>query len=158
YLRRRFDLPAAPTSAIIKVTADTRYRLYVNGHLVNRGPARGFPQAQPIDEIDITAELKAGPNVIAAHVLSFGISTAQNVFRDRAGFFLEGAALCANHATVDVSSNHTWRLREARGYRRYVCRSGSQMGFQEHYDVARDAFAGDPDGFNWTLPGYDDSN
>ena len=158
YLRKRFELPSAPETAVVRVTADTRYRLYVNGNLVCRGPARGFPQAQPVDEIDLAPFLKSGQNVVAAHVLSFGISTAQNVFRDRAGFFLDGAATCVSGATIDVSSNHTWRLREARGYRRYVCRSGSQMGFQEHYDVACDAFAGDPDGFNWLLPGYDDAS
>src|SRR5205085_2894483 len=79
YLRKRFELHAAPKSAHIRVTADTRYRLYVNGTMVIRGPARGFPHALPVDELDIAPHLKAGPNVVAAHVLSFGISTAQSV-------------------------------------------------------------------------------
>ena len=157
YLRKRFDLTSAAKTALIRVTADTRYKLFVNGTLVQRGPARGFPQCQPTDELDIASYLKVGHNVIAAHVLSFGISTAQNVFRDRAGFFLEGVAACETGAPVELDSNHTWRVKEARGYRRYVARSASQMGFQEHYDVTRDAFAGESDGLNWLLPGYDDA-
>jgi hypothetical protein len=156
YLRKRFELPASATKAIVQVTADTRYQLFVNGVLVGRGPARGFPQSLPLDELDITPYLRKGPNVLAAHVLSFGISTAQNVFRDRAGFFLEGKAVCENGAAIELDSNHTWRLKDAKGYRRYVSRSGSQMGFQEHYDAARDAF--DPDGINWMQPGFDDAD
>lgn len=158
YLRKRFELPGTPRTAVVQVTADTRYKLYVNGTLVLRGPARGFPQELPVDELDIAPYLRKGPNVLAAHVLSFGISTAQNVFRDRAGFFLEGKAVCENDAILDLDSNHTWRLKSAKGYRHYVCRSASQMGFQEHYDAARDAFAGDPDAINWMQPGYDDTD
>ncbi len=157
YLRKRFELTSAVKSAVVRVTADTRYKLFVNGTLVVRGPARGFPQYQPVDELDIAPYLKTGPNVLAAHVLSFGISTAQNVFRDRAGFFCEGSVTFESGMPVELDSNHTWRLKAARGYRRYVARSASQMGYQEHYDVARDAFAGDPDGVNWMLPGYDDA-
>ena len=69
YLRKRFELASAPKSAPIRVTADTRYKLFVNGTLVVRGPARGFPQYQPVDELDIAPYLKSGPNVLAAHVL-----------------------------------------------------------------------------------------
>lgn len=161
YLRKRFELPAAPLSARIRVAADTRYRLFVNGSLVVPcGPARGFPHALPVDELDIGPCLHAGPNVIAAHVLSFGISTAQNVFRDRAGFFLEGVAECHGGATVALHSDPSWRVKEAVAFRRYANVSGSRrerIGFQEHYDAARDELAVPAAGPDWTLPAYDDA-
>ena len=45
--RRTFELAAVPKKAEINVTADTNYRLYVNGVHVLRGPARGFQDAVP---------------------------------------------------------------------------------------------------------------
>ena len=121
-----------------------------------RGPARGFPHSLPVDELDLAPFLIAGVNLLAVHVLSFGISTAQNVFRDRAGFYLEGLAVCQNGLNVELDSNQTWRFQEAPGYRRHVSRSASQMGYQEHFDSGREAqVLGSGD---WTLPDYNDSN
>ncbi|MCY3021035.1 MAG: alpha-L-rhamnosidase N-terminal domain-containing protein, partial [Planctomycetota bacterium] len=157
YLRKRIELPAAPAQARIRVTADTRYRLFVNGAAILRGPARGFPQMLPFDELDIAPFLVAGPNVLAAHVLSFGVSTAQNVFRDRAGFYLEGVVTCANGAAVALDTDATWRVHEAAGFRKHVSRSAPQLGYQEHYDAARDTAAAPPGVPEWTCAAYDDA-
>jgi alpha-L-rhamnosidase len=153
YFRKTFDLASAAQLARIRISADTRYRLYVNGESVQRGPARGFPESQPCDEIDLGPHLKCGPNVIAVHVMSFGVSTAQNISRDRAGLFVEGEVKTAEQ-TVDLDSNHTWRLSQALAYRRHVGRCGSELGFQEHFDATREAAGKDID---WTGVGFDDS-
>lgn len=166
YLRKRLELPAKPLRSCVRVTADTRYRLFVNSACLLRGPARGFPQALPYDELDLAPFLRLGPNVIAVHVLSFGVSTAQNVFRGRAGFLLEGVAECDGGAKAELHTNHTWRCMEAAGYLRHVSRCSPQLGYQEHYDAARDAAlssqqlgdvkgtAGTP--VDWTATGYND--
>jgi len=39
--RRSVALPKKPKRFVVHVTADNRYRLYVNGRPVSRGPARG---------------------------------------------------------------------------------------------------------------------
>ena len=36
------------------IAADSRYKLWLNGRFCNRGPARSWPQAQKVDELDIT--------------------------------------------------------------------------------------------------------
>ena len=41
HFRRTFDLPSPPSAFLIHVTADNRYKLYVNGELVSLGPAHG---------------------------------------------------------------------------------------------------------------------
>jgi alpha-L-rhamnosidase len=151
YFRKRFELSGAPESALLRITADTRFHLYVNGKSALRGPMRGYPHALPLDEIDIAPFLKAGANVIAVHVLSFGVSTGLNVFRDRAGLFAEGSVRCAGGTAVEIETNHTWRYSEAAAYRRFVSRSSSQLGFQEHLDAAREE-SGD-----WRSPEFDDS-
>jgi len=160
YFRKNLELPAAPLRACIRVTADTRYRLFVNGSCLLRGPARAFPNAPACDELDIAPFLVRGSNVIAAHALSFGVSTAQNVFRGRAGFFLEGEAEFDGGAKVEFHTNQTWRCMEASGYCRQARRCGPQLGYQEHYDAARapaewGELATRP---TWASAGYDDAS
>ena len=152
YFRKRFELSAAPEAALLRIAADTRFHLYVNGKSVLRGPMRGYPHALPLDEIDIAPHLKAGTNVLAVHVLSFGVSTGLNVFRDRAGLFVEGSVRCAGGTGVEIETNHTWRYHEASAYRRFVSRSASQLGYQEHLDAAHDDCDGD-----WRSVDFDDT-
>ena len=54
----------------MKVTADGRYILFVNGVRVGRGPVRCNPLYQRYDEYDLAPYLHAGRNVFAvlAHV------------------------------------------------------------------------------------------
>src|SRR5471030_1778524 len=41
YFRKSIDLPAKPPTFLVKVSADNRYKLYVNGTLISLGPVRG---------------------------------------------------------------------------------------------------------------------
>ena len=41
YFRKTIDLSTVPDSMIVDVSADNRYKLYVNDSLVSLGPARG---------------------------------------------------------------------------------------------------------------------
>ena len=41
--RRSFSLDAVPASAPTRISADGRYRLYVNGSYVGRGPGHASP-------------------------------------------------------------------------------------------------------------------
>ena len=58
--RKSLELSAKQTSRQVRVTADARYMLWVNGQFVGRGPARGFPWAQPYDELDLDPLLRPG--------------------------------------------------------------------------------------------------
>lgn len=50
---KKVDLKAEPEKAFIKISADTRYKLYINGMLAEAGPSRGDRQIWFYDEIDI---------------------------------------------------------------------------------------------------------
>src|ERR1700756_910630 len=41
HFRRTLDLSAVPAAYTVRVSADNRFILYVNGHRVGDGPARG---------------------------------------------------------------------------------------------------------------------
>ena len=74
--RREFQLDS-PQSGVIRITADSRYRLYVNGEWIGDGPVRCFPHKQQYDEYDISAYLRQGKNVAGVEVMHWGEETFQ---------------------------------------------------------------------------------
>ncbi|MBN2001697.1 alpha-L-rhamnosidase N-terminal domain-containing protein [candidate division KSB1 bacterium] len=83
HFRRNFQLETKPEQFLIYVSADNRYRLYVNGVDVCHGPARGDLLHWRYETIDVAAHLKKGKNTIAALVYNFGIykPVAQHSYR-----------------------------------------------------------------------------
>ena len=73
YLRRTVQLDSVPTSVPARVTADSRFVLFVNGVEVARGPARSIPERLAWTEIDLAPYLRAGRNAIAALVRFYGV-------------------------------------------------------------------------------------
>lgn len=59
------------SSAVIKLSADSKYKLYVNDLFVCYGPARGDRQVWYYDEPDILPFVKAGKNRIRIEVLYY---------------------------------------------------------------------------------------
>ena len=97
--RKVFHLRTANVpNGIIKVSGDTRYRLFVNGKSVSFGPCKSYPSRWYYETVDISTFLVEGENVLSAKVLRFSNNTAGNSSMMRAhipGFFL--------HGTIDVS-------------------------------------------------------
>lgn len=71
-LRRDLDLGRVPTHLPVRVCADSRYVLLVNGVEVRRGPTRGNPRRRRTDVVDLAPHLQLGTNVIAALVTFYG--------------------------------------------------------------------------------------
>ncbi len=90
HFRRTFDLASAPSAFLIHVTADNRYKLYVNGELVSLGPARGDLHHWRYESVDITHYLKAGKNVLAAVVWNFGELAPEAQITNQTGLLVQG--------------------------------------------------------------------
>jgi alpha-L-rhamnosidase len=71
--RREIELGEKPVRAPVRIAADSRYLLTVNGQRVQWGPAPCDPRWLDVDTADIAAFLKAGPNVIGVEVLFYGV-------------------------------------------------------------------------------------
>jgi len=144
--RRQVTLAARPREAIVRISADARYILYVNGKRVHQGPARSFHNWMGFDTLDIADLLNAGENTLCAIVHQFGCPTYFYQFRDISGFILDGQ-IELDDQSIDIGTPTDWLCREAKGWRKHVARLSLQLGWQEHYDA-------DADPADWMSPGF----
>jgi len=72
HFRKTIDLADRPTRFVVRVSADNRYRLFVNGVSVSIGPARGDLLHWRYETVDLAPYLRAGRNVLAAVVWNWG--------------------------------------------------------------------------------------
>src|SRR5664279_800247 len=68
HFRKDFELTEQPQEFIINLSADNRYRLFVNGKAVCFGPSRADLEHWTYESIDIAPFLVAGKNTIASAV------------------------------------------------------------------------------------------
>lgn len=71
HFRKTFELPEQPERFVVHVSADNRYKLYVNGELASVGPARGDVFNWNFETVDLARWLKPGKNTLAAVVWNF---------------------------------------------------------------------------------------
>jgi len=143
--RKTFDLSDLPTKAPLFITADQSYQLYVNGHYVCRGPARGFQKNWPYDLVDVRPWLKEGHNLIAIRAYNPGFSNFQYVHQGYAGLLV-----AAKWGQTVITSDDSWKCRRQAGVFKDTVPSSLQLYSQEVIDLRVE----DPD---WMLPDYDDS-
>jgi alpha-L-rhamnosidase len=84
--RRDLVLHETPGKATFTLTADSRYRFWINGQYVARGPARSWPDAMALDTLDVTPYLHPGPNHLAIQVYSPGYSHFAYVHKSATGW------------------------------------------------------------------------
>lgn len=102
-----------PTNAVLKITADDYFKLYINGRFVVQGPPPGYPQKYYYMELDVSEFITAGENVFAVHTYYQGLINRVWVSGDgRASFWCE---LSVDGKTVMVSDG-SWLTREHSGY------------------------------------------
>ncbi|BBH24613.1 alpha-L-rhamnosidase [Paenibacillus baekrokdamisoli] len=125
YFRRSFSVPEGDVGAlVVRVSADSRYRLYLNGKSVSVGPCKGDRYTHHYETVDLTEHLRPGKNVLAAKVLHFAVSEPfvlgaggpASVWRSNTGaFFLEGDLVDENGCvTTELNSSEEWVYLEDR--------------------------------------------
>ncbi len=102
--RKTIELASKPGKYIIHISADNRYKLYVNERMVSMGPARGDIAHWNYETMDIASYLKAGKNIIAAQVWNEGEFKPEAQISFKTGFVLQGNT----SAEKDINTNNTW--------------------------------------------------
>ncbi len=110
YFRKSFDLAVKPASFIIHVSADNRYKLYVNDTLVSLGPARGDTYFWNYETVDIAPYLAVGKNSVSALVYNEAQFRPEAQISVRTAFIVQG-----NTVNEEIlNTNNTWKcLRDA---------------------------------------------
>ncbi|MBE6659017.1 MAG: alpha-L-rhamnosidase [Ruminococcaceae bacterium] len=111
--RRSFSLDTCPEKAILYLTADDYYKLYVNGVFVTQGPTPGYPFHYYYNTVDITRYLHPGDNVIAVHTYYQGLYNRVWVSADHRHMLC--AALYADD-TLLLATDPTWKYARHTGY------------------------------------------
>jgi alpha-L-rhamnosidase len=88
-LRNEFRLDEMPDSLIIFVSADNRYKLYINGQLVCTGPAKGSFKYWRYEKLDLRPWLRKGNNTLAAEVFNLGEHRPAAMFSRQTAFILQ---------------------------------------------------------------------
>lgn len=104
--RRLLTLAAVPASYIVRVSADNRFILYVNGRRVGDGPARGDLDHWRYEQFDLAPDLRPGKNLITATVWNWGIFAPIAQMSDRTAFLLESEAT----GTDGISTPDGWQV------------------------------------------------
>ena len=106
HFRRVVSLTAPPPAMRVRVSADNRYRLFVNGVQVATGPARSDPMHWRFETVDIAPLLRPGKNVIGATVWDWGKLRPAAQMSLRTAFLLQAES--AEHAALD--SGTAWKV------------------------------------------------
>jgi len=149
--RNRLDIPEQPEKFIIHISADNRYKLFVNNRIIGLGPATGDPDHWIFDTYDIAGYLVKGENIIAVMVWNYGIYKPASFVCGDTRFLCQGNGV---QESV-LNTPGTWK----------VLRDESMKPLAIDMEKLRtyllvppgDHFTGSLHPWEWQDPGYDDS-
>lgn len=150
--RRELVLPEAPGRFVVSISADNRYRLFVNGERVAFGPQAGEPMHWYFDTIDLGPWLKAGRNVIAAQVWNHGSQRPHAQMSVATGLIVQGDG--AAGALVDTGTPG-WTVFAHGGWQPLPIDRDALRAFI--VVAPGDDVDGTRHPWGWELPGFDDA-
>ncbi len=112
YFRKDVELARVPGEYKIHITADQRYKLFVNGQLVSVGPARSLDVAHwNYATLDLKPYLKPGKNVVVAQVWNMGKYTPASEMTLHGGLLVLG-----EDEAKALTTNNSWKSIQDESY------------------------------------------
>ena len=124
-------------TAILRITADSFYRLYINDLWVNDGPAKSWPSYHQFDTIDIRDYLLNGCNEIKIVARYFGAGDLRGMWQ-QAGLLAQLDIIDDQGITLQIGTDETWDISHSKGWARNVPKVSIQMEPFEYYDARRE--------------------
>lgn len=150
HFRRTLQLAAVPERFVVHVSADNRYKLFVNGRLVSLGPARCDVKNWNFETVDLAPYLKAGKNVLAALVwYAADEAPVAQMSTGRMLFLMQGNT----KAERSVDTGKAWKVVRDKAYqpfRQWTVRGYYACGACDKVDGHRYPWG-------WETADYDDS-
>lgn len=125
HFRKSINLEQVPAKFIVHVSADNRYKLFVNDSLVALGPCRGNVSNWNYETIDLAPFLKEGRNILASVVwfLEPKDAPVAQVSFGKAGFLMQGNS----KAEAVVNTDKSWKCIRNTAYGK--CTTGRVRGY-----------------------------
>jgi len=123
HFRKKINLDQVPEKFVIHISADNRYRLFVNEKPVCIGPARGDLTNWYFETIDIAPYLKAGENIIASSVWNMGIHAPVAQISNQTGFVIQGDS---DNEKI-INTNNTWKVVKDESYNPCSTDNGARL-------------------------------
>ena len=150
YARKVFEVPSDVESASLRITADARYVLFVNGQRVGNGPIRGWQHSWFYDMYDVKPYLNPGAENVLAVIVWQPVESNFQYPLGRGGLLAQLDMRTKSGKEVTVATDRSWKVAISPAYDQRTPRISCQQGFVEHYDARKD-----PD---WKSSGFDDSS
>ena len=152
HFRKSFEIDEVPDSLIIYVSADNRYRLWINGKPAGMGPARGSTAYWRYEKYDIAPLLKKGVNLVAAQVFNLGVYRPVAQFSSQTAFILQAQS---PYGTI-LNTGNNWKVFCNKAYSPIPVTQGMVKG----YYVAGpcDSVNGKLFPWGWEYPAFSDSS
>jgi alpha-L-rhamnosidase len=112
YFRKQLELAARPAVFIIHVSADNRYKLFVNDSLVSLGPTRGDLYNWNYETVDLAPYFVAGKNIVSAIVWNEADHRPEAQMSFRTAFIVQGNS----PAEEILNTNNSWKCFRDKAY------------------------------------------
>lgn len=154
--RKNIELLAEPEKAVLRISADSRYKLFVNGKFAEMGPSRGDHQVWFLDEVDIMPYLNKGKNVLSVMVLRYPLEHSKGnhgIFRtEYPGLYTEGEIIDKNGNIYCLNADESWKGRKDKMY--HIVSEAKTFAPLQIYERTK----GDAELRGWLRSDYDDNN
>ncbi len=116
FFRRELHLMQVPDQVLVQISADTRYRIMVNGSDVCCGPCKGDSFVWYYEQVDLAPFLVEGENVIAVKVLRYPQESGLGCF---SMFRTEVPHLYFHEVEgkLGISADEQWQVKVCEGIR-----------------------------------------
>lgn len=150
HFRKSFELDKKPGQFIIHISADNRYRLFVNGTPVCSGPARGDLYNWFFETVDLSSYLQKGRNTLAVLVWNLAVYAPTAQVSSRTGLIVQGDT---KEQSI-VNTDETWKVIKDEAFTPCALEDGAY-----HREVgAGDAIKGSAYPWGWQQVNYPDDN
>ena len=125
YFKKEFDLKVVK-EARVDISAQARYKLYINGELVGIGPCKGTREKTYFDTIDVTDCLVVGKNEIYVEVLQLAATDMEGKMSPIEGVLRMSYPLLALELVcgdIVIASDDSWLCAKATGNTQLNARS-----------------------------------
>jgi len=154
YFRKPFSLKTKPQRFVIHLSADNRYRLYVNGTYVTEGPQISDARHWRFESLDIAPLLKEGENLLAVQVVNFAEESPLYMMGRKTALILQGD----DSLSSVINTNQTWKYLVDKAVTPIVFKPSDPALFYQYYAAGPlEKVNGSEFPWGWERLGYNDA-